>query len=173
MGGKGSGGARVGAGRKSKTDAERWLSGNAGKRGIPVRQAPEGAGKAVELIPVPPDLPADQAEVWNALAPHACGERTLLPATVQAFRDLCEAIVMKRRLLAEMERDGFTYLRVTIDGSGQEHTEVKAHPLMSQHRGLMVRVESGMTRFRLAPTGKALVSPEAPKDEWAEFDQVN
>lgn len=170
MGGKGSGGARIGAGRKSNEEAARWLGGNAGKRGKRAKR-PESAGRTPELIPVPSGMPEEQATVWNALAPHACGERTLVPATVQAFRDLCEAIVLKRRMLAQIERDGFTYLRVTIDGAGQEHTEARAHPLITQHRGLMQRVEAGMLRFRLSPMGKALEPVEAPKDEWAEFDQ--
>lgn len=125
---------------------------------------------AVTLIAAPADLPEAQREVWNELAPHACAAKTLTEGTVAAFRDLIEAIVIKREMLAQIRRDGLTYLKVTIDGSGQEHTEVKAHPLIGQHRGMMQRVEQGMLRFRLSPMGKELEQPEPPEDPFAEFD---
>lgn len=166
MGGKGSGGARVGAGRKSKTQAQKWLGGNAGKRGSRAKPKPA----AIALIAAPPNLSADQVAAWNELAPHACAERTLVAGTVAAFRDLCEAIVVKRELLEQIQKDGYTYLKVTIDGAGQEHQEVKAHPLLAQHRGMMQRVEAGMLRFRLSPIGKELLPPEKPKDEWDDLD---
>lgn len=166
MGGKGSGGARIGAGRKGKTAAQKWLGGNAGKRGSSAKPKPA----AVALIAAPADLQADQAAVWNELAPHACAARTLTDGTVAAFRDLCEAIVVKRELLAQIQKDGYTYLKVTIDGAGQEHQEVKAHPLLAQHRGMMQRVEAGMLRFRLSPIGKELLPAEKPKDDWDDLD---
>jgi len=34
-----------------------------------------------------------------------------------------------------------------------------------------VRVEAGLTRFRLAPMGKELAPVEEPKDDFGEFDQ--
>jgi hypothetical protein len=130
----------------------------------------QGTSKAPEAVPMPADLPADQRQVWLELAPHAREARTLTHGTAQAFRDLCEAIVLKRSMLARLEADGLTYLKVTIDGSGQEHTEVKAHPLLAQHRGMMQRVEAGMTRFRLSPIGKEMATSEPEADPFAEFD---
>jgi hypothetical protein len=119
---------------------------------------------------MPSDLPAEQAAVWGELAPLALTQRTLLAATVQAFRDLCEAIVLKRSMLERIEADGLTYLKVTVDGAGTEHSELKAHPLISQHRGMMQRVEAGLARFRLAPIGKEILPAAEPSDPFDEFD---
>lgn len=162
------GGLRVGAGRPRKSDDAKWLGGDAGKRGV--TKKPEAPPVEVRLIPAPADLSADQAEVWNELAPHACAARTLIDGTVHAFRDLCEAIVLKRQMATAIGEDGLTYLKVTIDGSGQEHTERKANPLLTQHRGMMQRIEAALMRFRLSPMGKELTPVEPVKDEWEEFD---
>lgn len=163
MGGIGSGGHGA-VGRKPKASALKSLQGGRDRR-----KAPAVPAKVV-LIPAPAGVPGDVASVWNELAPFACEQRTLVPATVAAFRDLCEAIVSKRKMAEQIESDGLTYLKVTIDGSGQEHNEIKAHPLISQHRGMMQRVEAGFVRFRLAPIGKEIAPPEQPQDEFSEFD---
>src|SRR5712671_5989268 len=129
-----SGGLRVNAGRPRKDKTLGWLGGHSGKRG----KAP-AKPTAVPVLPVVPmpELPAEQQAVWSELAPHAREARTLIPSTAGAFRDLCEAIVLKRALLARIEQDGLTYLKVSVDGAGVEHTEIKAHPLLAQHRGMM------------------------------------
>lgn len=163
MGGYGSGGMRPGSGPKGKTAARKALEGSRGGR----RAA---AAVRVELIPPPADLHPEQAAVWNELAPYACEERTLTRQTVRAFRDLCEAIVVKRAMLAKIQEDGLTYVKVTVDGSGNEHSELKAHPLLSQHRGMMQRVEAGMLRFRIAPDGKVVSAPVQEADPFDEFD---
>lgn len=164
MGGIGSGG-HAAAGRKPKDRRTAFVHG---QRGAKAQQA---AANAPEAVAIPADLPVEQREVWTSLAPFAVQARTLTKATAQAFRDLCEAIVVKRSMLERIREDGMTYLKVTVDGAGQEHTEVKAHPLISQHRGMMQRVEAGMTRFRLAPIGKEMVTEEPAADPFAEFDE--
>lgn len=60
--------------------------------------------------------------------------------------------------------DGWTYIAVTVDGAGQERQTLKAHPLCGAQRGMMQRVEAGMLAFRIAPTGKPIVTTkEKPK----------
>lgn len=174
MGGKGSGGLRVGAGRKSKDKAEARLHGSRQRTVVrfPGAAAPNVPSVApLERVDPPADLPAEQKAVWIALAPHALVARTLTPGTAQAFRDLCEAIVLKRALLERVQADGLTYEKVSVDGAGVEHVELKAHPLISQHRGMMQRVEAGFTRFRLAPMGKEIAPPDPPADPFAEFEE--
>lgn len=170
MGGKGSGGARVGAGRKSK-DARLALvhgSRDRGTRLVADAVAVEAAAAPAWMIELPAALPADQVEVWQALAPQALDRRTLTPATALAFRDLCEAIVVKRALLAIIQTDGYTIAKVTLkDGRKRRRpakrgVERKAHPLLSQFRGMMQRVESGLARFRLTGDGKATASEAKP-----------
>ena len=163
MGGKGSGGSRVGAGAKRKDSALALVHGS---RGL-VSQKPSPYSGVVSGLPAvvesPSDLPAEQAVLWDELAPHALASHTLTPETALAFRDLLEAIVVKRALLARVESDGLVYIKVTVDGTGAEHQELKSHTLLVQFRGLMQRVEAGMARFRLTPDGKdhgAVVVPQ-------------
>ena len=189
MGGKGSGGARVGAGRKPKDTALGALTGSRRvasrqrrnqtatepNNQTPAEQSADGEGTAPPPpeVPSPPDLPIpptpgnltlDELAVWNELAPIAAREGTLTDTTVVAMRDLCEAIVLKRKLLRTVDTDGLVVL--TRQGTRA------AHPLLAQFRGLMQRVEGAMVRFKLAPMGKELGQPtEQPADPFAEFDE--
>lgn len=165
MGGHGSGGLRVGAGRKSKDLARKVLEGTATRR-----ERAQGSVNPPEAVPMPAELGATEQRLWLELAPYATAARTLTPATSRAFRDLLQAILARDAMFAQIEKDGLTYLKVTVDGAGQEHTEVKAHPLISQHRGMMQRVEAGMARFRIAPTGKPIEDGPKPEDPFDEFE---
>lgn len=109
--------------------------------------------------------------VWDRLSGHALKARTLTPATVEAFRDLCAAIVLRDALHTNIIAGGFTFLKVTVDGAGVEHQEKKKNPLLADHRGWQQRVEQGLIRFKLSPIGKELAEPQKPEDPFAEFDQ--
>lgn len=152
--GNGWGGARVGAGAPRKDDAARWLGGVRSRHGKPVAKP---KGPQPQFQP-PRDLKEGVREVWNRLAPHAFDARTLTRGTADAFRDLCEAVVVRDGLLSKIQADGY--------GDKEGH-----HPLLSHYRGMYQRVEAGMLKFRLAPLGKPMeVAEEAPADPFAEFD---
>ena len=155
-----SGGARVGAGRRPERAATLALRGGRDRLAQDARRPVETTPEPVEA---PTDLPEDQRSVWNLLAPQALEQRTLTRATAVAFRDLCEAIVVKRAMLAQIDMDGMTLVD-RVSGA------VRAHPLLAKHQGMMVRVETAMARFRLNPDGRPAVAAEAPKDDFAEFD---
>lgn len=180
MGGKGSGGARVGAGRHRKSDAIKQLQGWAGHHPAPAKKSKEAAPKVLPVMAPPVGLPDEQRAIWLELAPFAAAQRTLTPEMALSFRDLCEAIALKRRMLATIEDDGLTFERrhVDVQAKGAESEErieerdIKAHPLITHHRGLMQRVEAGLMRFRLSPMGKEVDAPaeDAADDPFAEFD---
>jgi hypothetical protein len=167
----GRGGARVGAGRPPKSAVMALVHGSRDRGTRPVADAAavEAAVAPVGTIELPAALPADQVEVWQALAPQALEQRTLTQATALAFRDLCEAIVVKRALLAIIQTDGYTISKVTLQmdekGGGLQLVEPKAHPLLSQFRGMMQRVEAGLARFRLTGDGKAQGASDKPKEQ--------
>lgn len=143
MGGHGSGGMRPGSGDKGYT--------------------PIDETEPIEPIEPPDGLDGDELVVWHTLAPFALENRTLVPATVERFVLLCRQVVIERAMSKKIAEDGWTYLSVTIDGSGQERNSLKAHPLCGAQRGMMQRVEAGMTAFRLAPTGRPM--PTKPKEK--------
>jgi hypothetical protein len=165
MGGRGSGGSRLGSGRKPKDDETARLHGSR-DRGQARRRRP-----AQIVVPEPMDDMTDAEKVvWVREAPYAAAARTLVASSLGAFRDFCEAVVEKNDTLAQLRAEGRTFLKITIDGSGQEHQEQKKHPLTGEYRALLQRVEAGRTRFGLAPLGKPMTADDEPVDEWAEFD---
>lgn len=146
MGGRGSGG-RPGMGRK-----------------------PEEQVTDTEALPPvdPPDwMELDVRKVWDGLELLARQQRTLSADTAERFALLCRAIVMERKMAAKILEDGLTYIAVTVDGAGQERQLLKAHPLCSPQRGMMQRIEAGLTAFRLAPMGKPLAGRAKDKPKSA------
>jgi hypothetical protein len=109
---------------------------------------------AVSAIP-PEDMPVDEREFWHNYAARAIEQGTLTLQTVAAFRLLCELDAEKRATKAQIDKDGRTYIKCVVDGAGNEHQELKAHPLKSDYAKLAKDVVSLMARFKLAPFGKA------------------
>lgn len=156
----GWGGARVGSGKKPKgTYAQ-------------VRRKPDivpltsvSGGKmdedALSLSLPPEDLPLEHRDFWHRYAKIAIEKGTLNHTTVAGFRLLCEQEAELRAVKAQIEREGRTYLKLVIDGSGQEHHEIKKHPLKSDYNQLAKDVRTGLLSFRLTAFGKA--EPSAPK----------
>lgn len=142
------GGARIGAGRKPKPQSENVIEGTFdGGQGSFTEPVP------VSLIP-PEDLPLGGREFWHQWASLAIEAGTLTPRTVPGFRWLCETYAEMRANEQTIERDGRTYIKCTVDGSGQEHQELKAHPLTTTLNRLRKDVDSGMARFCLTAFGK-------------------
>ncbi len=135
------GGSRTGSGRKPRT----------------VQFVPEvlDGGRAGDVPTRPPDdVPEPQRAFWATYAESAIALGTLTPQTVGAFRLLCELEAEKSATLATIDKDGRTYIKCVVDGAGNEHQELKAHPLTGAYRQLAQRVEALMGRFMLAPFGK-------------------
>ena len=156
------GGARVGSGRKPKT---------AKKPAVPNNLVGIDGGRTGDLSATPPaDLPSEQHGFWKSYAPLAIEAGTLTPQTAGSFRLLCELDAEKTATKATLDKDGRTYIKVSVDGAGVEHDELKAHPLTGSYRQLAQRVEALMARFLLAPFGKPLPSAGKKKqvaNPWA------
>jgi hypothetical protein len=146
LGGKGSGGTRVGSGQKPKTLAEKLLVGSARKkdkdRAAALNSAP------IEPFDAPIDLTSEERLVWERLAPSAFKSKTLTKATEYQFVLLCRNVVLERELAVNPEMRGG-----------------------ANHRGILQRIDSQLTKFVLSPMGKPLIE-DAPKpdDPFAAFD---
>ncbi len=147
MGGRGSGGQRIGSGRKPKDAHLRSIQGGRSRLPGPgtvaaapapsierfdppaalfLMRGPEGSG------PVP-NLGA--LLIWEELAPEAFEAGTLTKRTVAAFAMLCRAVAIER---------------------GMEIPD-------ADHRGLMQRIGTWMKDFGLAPLGKPIqMAPSVP-----------
>jgi hypothetical protein len=142
----GWGGARVGSGQKGKEQTV-----------VP------------DAVDMPADLPEGQRGFWECYAELAMEQGTLTKHTIGAFLLLCEMDEEKRQVKATIDRDGRTFIKVTVDGAGVEHQELKAHPLTGAYGRLAKAVEALLARFRLAPFGKPEKTEKAkPKaNPWA------
>lgn len=157
------GGARVGSGRKPK--ARNGVVVAAITRFTPTvvdggkveESAEESKGESNSLSIPPADLPAEQRDFWHRYAQSAIEQGTLTTHTVAGFRLLCGDSAKLSAWERQIAKDGETYLKITIDGSGQEHQEVKAHPLLAPSIRLSQRVDAGLGRFKITANGK----PEA------------
>jgi len=137
-----SGGARPNSGPKRRDPKAAWLTGAAKRR--PVAVAP--LRTPADAPRCPTDADDETRQVWDELGPHALAQGTLDERTAFAFLLLCRNVVFERKLAASP---------LTCAGS--------------DHRGMLMRVEAGLTRFRLTANGQPVVVAEEPKDEWSEF----
>lgn len=137
------GGVRPGAGRKPRQRPADV---------VPFAQRPP---EDRALATPPADLTEPERAAWVRFAARAIEQGTLTAQTVPALRLLCELDAEQRALKETLDRDGRTYLKVTIDGAGQEHQELRAHPLTTAYHRVAKQVENLMARFKLAPMGKA------------------
>jgi hypothetical protein len=156
-----SGGRRSGTG--SKLSAARVLG----------LIGPKGTAEPTPIaeIACPEGLSPDVAAIWAELAEHALKARTLVPSTVTAFTRLCKAVVRHAEMERQIAADGYTYLKISIDGAGTEHQEVKAHPLITRASSLDNTIRAWLKDFAIHPFGKPLVSQEAVQDDFDEFDR--
>jgi hypothetical protein len=148
MGGKGSGGRRVGSGKKRKSALEHAVSGTTGPRGVLLSHPSSTAIAPVEMFDPPAGLRGHALGVWHALAPSAFEARTLTRATEVAFMILCRNVALERRLAVGKYTAG-----------------------RSNHRGMIQRVDAELTKFCLSPFGKAMhaeqaAAPASPLDRF-------
>lgn len=151
MGGRGSGGTRVGAGRKPWKQQARVVQGgdaSAGGHAEPKAQNPEPATKTLATAVVRPKLSPAVRAVWDALAPRAVEQGTLVPATAYEFRTLCELAVQQRECLKACQEEGFTEYGLKIG---------------THYRGLTQRLEGKLRAFKLGPMGKEIAAPAGEK----------
>lgn len=136
------GGHRVGAGRKPE-----------GPQVADVVPMPSPAEREA-LVRPPDDLTDEQRAVWDRFAGLAIERGTLTRHTAPALGLLCAVDVELRATKKQIDTDGRTYMKVMVDSSGQEHVELKSHPLTSHYRQLVKQSQNLMKDFMLCPFGK-------------------
>jgi hypothetical protein len=167
MGGKGSGGRRVGAGRKSKDSALALVHGSRDRGTRPAIGSGATHALATPVDP-PAGLPDGERVIWDRLAPLAIARGTLTPTEADAFAELCETIVVAQDMLVTIRADGMMQNRLSTkmdaDGGGEQVFESKAHPLIAKWTALKVRVAVEKQRFLLTGTGKERGTASAPQE---------
>ncbi len=171
MGGRGSGGRRIGSGRKLKSALERAISGVPGARGTILAHPSSTAVAPVErfeppaYLTTPPGLAGLRLELTRRT--EACAEGWQI-AEAQARVDALTAIGREALAVwAELAPEAFearTLTRATTAAfvmlcramAIERATDVPD----ADHRGLMQRVATWLKDFGLAPLGKPLYAAE-------------
>ncbi len=160
-----SGGHRSGAGRKASDASLVGLRGGQDRRVVR-----PSVVASTEPVDCPEGASAEVAAVWSELAPHAAKAGTLFPGTASAFLRLCKAVVKHDRWEARIEAEGETQIKVSVDGAGVEHQELKAHPLIARAQSLDAHIFGRFKDFAINPFGKPLAAAqEKPADPFAKF----
>ena len=162
MGGRGSGGRRIGAGRKRKDNVVAFTHGSRQRAGQ-AQEAPVVPGDPVDP---PADITPEQLAVWELHAPDAIRAGTLTKQTARSFVHLvCASEVIYNRIMATLEADGWTYQKRTELGS-----EPKTHPAQNRLEYWYRRIVDGHHEFKLAPFGRTVAEPVKVVDPFAEFE---
>jgi hypothetical protein len=159
------GGARVGSGPKP-TGKPRRL--HRAKTTLVAHEGGRLDDETVSRLP-PEELPVDQRDFWHRNAPLAIAQGTLTGRTVEGFRMLCELDAERRATKQTIDKEGRTYVKAWTDSSGQEHEEIKAHPMVARYDRLSKQVENLLGRYKLASFGKAeaVIRPKVAANPWA------
>ena len=164
MGGKGSGGMRVGAGGKRQDHAMALVHAS---RSVAARE-PDGVLANQEQVLAPSGMPDDIRAVWDEFAPLALANGSLTASLVPGFAHLCKCIWAERILLAKIVAADWQVDKVTLQmdeqGGGLQQVEKKASDLIAKWQQMLVRVENGMARFRLTADGKIHVQVDKAKE---------
>lgn len=143
------GGFRVGAGRKPGPRSAVVL-GMDGVRRIEAVVSPHvPTTDDFGLLVAPRDLPRDQVKYWTRYAPLALAQRTLIPAHVPGFRELCEQAAFKDGLAKQIRK-----LKPESDD---------ASDILRHYEKLVQRLDATLARFRLTGFGKPAESAGAAR----------
>jgi hypothetical protein len=178
MGGRGSGGRRIGSGRKRKSPLERAISGATGPRGVVLQHPSSTAVAPIETFEPPaelhvsPELAALTADLMflkNAAGPSDANpqiaelEETLAPLQAQAqaltvWHELAPHAFAARTLTPATAAAFVMLCRAIVQ-------ERALSASLSQvggpnHRGLMHRVSTWLKDFAIAPFGKPLYAAQ-------------
>ena len=69
----------------------------------------------------------------------------------------CELWARSVELDQTLAREPLTFVKVTVDGAGQEHREVKKHPLLIEARGASLAVLKYLVEFGWTPASRGRV----------------
>lgn len=182
MGGRGSGGRRIGSGRKKKSDLVRAIGGNAGKRSGVVLQHPSSTAVAPAATFGPPaelhesvaELAARTADLLFLRQAQGPGDPNPQIAELQTRVDALATRTHALQIWHELAPHAFAARTLTPATAAAfvmlcravvQERALSASPADAggpNHRGLMHRVATWMKDFSVAPLGKPQYEAQPP-----------
>lgn len=171
MGGKGSGGHRVGSGRKKKSALDRAISGVTARSGVLLQHPSSTAVAPIEPFDPPASLTASPqlAQLTAALEllvtacadPQEIADAQARVDAMRALRDEALAVwhelaphAFEARTLTPATAAAFCMLCRAV--ARERATELPD----ADHRGLMARISTWMKDFGIAPLGKPMYAAQ-------------
>lgn len=159
MGGRGSGGARIGAGRHRQGNIVAFVHGSRQRAGQ-APEAPPAPAATLAEVECPSGTPDPERAIWALHAADAIRAGTLTPQTAHSFVQLvCEPRAVYNRVRAAIDEAGWTFMEARESGP-----VLKSHPLIPALNNWHRRIDAGHKAFALAPMGKPVAVPAKPKE---------
>ena len=116
--------------------------------------------------PKPEGLSEMAAAEWHRMCDRMRLAGTLATTDDAALLRYVRSFELVERLEAQLATEPLTFLKVTVDGSGQEHQEKKANPLVSKVLAAQPPVRALLAELGQTPASRARVRiPGASKDD--------
>jgi P27 family predicted phage terminase small subunit len=115
----------------------------------------------VEAPPKPPAVAANEvaSEEWDRLMPILLTQGVMTPAYLAAFAAYCSAYADYVGAEVEKSRPGFSryYEKVSVDGAGVEHVELRSHPALGDSREARKELRQAAQQLGITPATSAKV----------------
>lgn len=142
------------------------------------RGGPTKKDAQLGLVDLTSDItpPADLAEAarpyWDYFAPLQVRTGLLTDSSRETLRSYCQLLVQRDRIEVALRDSPVLILSTSVDGAGNEHTVLKANPLLAQQRQVEASLHTLANDLCLAPAAAIrlprLPEPEAdPLADWA------
>lgn len=152
------------SGRRRKSAAQRHLHGSVTREHHRARPEPV---YTVEAPDPPASLSGDAKKEWDRITPMLVEKRLIARVDLAVLAGYCTLFGMVEQGRREIQSPDFrtTYMKITVDGNGDEHEEPREHPALKSLRANMQLLRPYLTELGLTPATRAKVSPleEAPE----------
>ncbi len=115
----------------------------------------------------PEHLSKAERAVWERYAPLALATGMLTREKAPGFEHLCEIVATYQALKVRIDTEGWTSIKVSVDGAGVEHQEEKRHALWSQLQTFAVRRESALRSYGLFANGRPATTGAPAANPWS------
>ena len=147
--------------KRNKPTQLKIIEGNPGKRPLP-----DDEPKPRPTMPECPDGLDDGAkEVWSQYAPIIHRMGLLTEVDGESFGYVCQIMSRIRFIWSELKKPDVKPMVIysTMDSAGNEHVNVKLHPLLVEERHLMEKFRMWASEFGLTPRGRTGLSVRTKK----------
>lgn len=114
---------------------------------------------------MPPDLDDDAKKYWKKFAPMLNRIGILTEADGEVFGIMCQIRSRIQKIHRVLETEPYTQEKHTVDGAGQEHTELKKNPFIMMEQEYYKLFRAYASEFGLTPSSRSRLSTTKPEED--------